>query len=169
MLLWTMDTDVIVSCGGNSKASLVWAVGGFCDRKAFQVYIIPVHGCQVSWTWQIPGSANFLCLHWEWHSVVLSHQIKEFAWGTWKAFYEVTATFLVLSNGPGPVVVNNDYVALLERFTILLYDRTSNVVNIDEACQELSTKKGRHMDAIPPTRGEIVQHINRAVYQNGHC
>ena len=51
---------------------------------------------------------------------------KKFAWGTWKAFYEVTATHLVLSTGPGPVEVNN-HVALLEQFTILLYDRTSNL------------------------------------------
>ena len=59
------------------------------------------------------------------------------AWDTWKAFDEVTATFLAVCTGP--VEVNEDHVASLERFTILLYDRTSNVVNIDEACQELFT------------------------------
>ena len=25
------------------------------------------------------------------------------------------------------------------------------------------------MDAIPPTRGALVQHIKRVVYQGGHC
>ena len=77
---------------------------------------------------------------------------------------EVTATFLGLSTGP--VEVNSDHVA--ERSTILLYDLTSSVVNVDEACQELFTKKGRHMDAISPTRAAFVQHIKGTAYQVGH-
>ena len=86
---------------------------------------------------------------------------------TWKVFDEVTATFLALSTGP--VEVNDENVATLERFTILLCGRTSSMVNIDEARQELFTKKGGPMDAIPPTKAALVQHIKRAVYQGGHC
>ena len=81
-------------------------------------------------------------------------------------FDEVTATFLALT---GPVEVNDENVATLERFTILLYGRTSSMVNIDEARQEFFTKKGRPMDAIPTTKAALVQHIKRAVYQGGHC
>ena len=79
----------------------------------------------------------------------------------------MTVTFLALSTRQ--VEINDDHVASLEQFTILLYDRTSNVVNINEACQVLFTKKARHMDAIPPTRAALVPHIKRAVYQGGHC
>ena len=82
-------------------------------------------------------------------------------------FDEVIATFLALSTGP--VEVNDENVVTLERFTILLYGRTSSMVNIDEAHQELFTKKGRPMDAIPPTKTALVQHIKRAVYQGGYC
>ena len=96
-----------------------------------------------------------------------STRSKKSAWETWKVFDEVTATFLALSTGP--VEVNDENVATLERFTILLYGRTSSMVNIDEARQELFTKKGRPMDAIPPTKAAVVQHIKRAVYQEGHC
>ena len=39
---------------------------------------------------------------------------------------------------------------------ILLYDRTSDLVCIDEARKHLFTKKGRAMDAIPPTRAALV-------------
>ena len=60
-------------------------------------------------------------------------------------------------------------MATLERFTILLYDRTSSLVNVDEAQKQLFTKKGRAMDAIPYTRVALVQHIKRAVHQGGHC
>ena len=58
---------------------------------------------------------------------------------------------------------------MLERFTILLYDRTSSMMDIDKARQLLFTKKGQAMDAIPPTRAALVEHIKRAVYQGGHC
>ena len=92
---------------------------------------------------------------------------KKSAWDTWRVFEEVTATFLVLSTEPDQV--NDDDVATLERFTILLYDRTSSSVNVNEARKQLFTKKGRAIDAIPPTRAALVQHIKRAVYQGGHC
>ena len=92
---------------------------------------------------------------------------KKIAWDTWKSYVEVTRTFLALSAGPDEVP--NEDVAVLERFTILLYDRTSDLVCIDEARKHLFTKKGRAMDAIPPTRAALVQHIQRTVYQGGHC
>ena len=50
---------------------------------------------------------------------------------------------------------------MLERFSIQLYDRTSGLVNIDETRKQLFSRKGRAMNAIPPTR--VVQHIKRAV------
>lgn len=70
---------------------------------------------------------------------------KKTAWDTWKAFGDVTPTFLTLSTGPAQIA--DEDVALLELFTILLYDRTSNVLNIDEARLELFTKRGRAMES----------------------
>ena len=60
-------------------------------------------------------------------------------------------------------------MTMLEHFTILLYNHTSSKVHIDEARQELFTVKGWAMDAIPPTRAALMQHIRRAVYQGGNC
>ena len=42
------------------------------------------------------------------------------------------------------------------------------LIIIDEARQKLFTMKGQSMDAIPPTRAALLQHIKRAVYQGGH-
>ncbi|KAG0700758.1 hypothetical protein GWK47_025468 [Chionoecetes opilio] len=92
---------------------------------------------------------------------------KKTAWDTWKVFDELTPALVHLSMGTADI--SDDVVAVLERFTILLYDRTINLVNIDEARQALFTKKGRAMEAIPPTRGALVQQIKRAVYTGGHC
>ena len=73
--------------------------------------------CQVSWTWQILGSVNFSCLHRMWHSFSSFHtRSKKSAWGTWKEFDEVTATFLALSTGW--VELNANHVASLEQWTI---------------------------------------------------
>ncbi|KAG0721106.1 hypothetical protein GWK47_047115 [Chionoecetes opilio] len=80
---------------------------------------------------------------------------KKTAWDTWKVFDELTPALVHLSTGTADI--SDDVVAVLERFTILLYDRTINLVNIDEARQALFTKKGRAMEAIPPTRGALVQ------------
>ena len=52
---------------------------------------------------------------------------------------------------------------------LTIYVCTNSKVNIDEARQELFTMKGQSMDAIPPTRAALLQHIRRAVYQGGHC
>ncbi|KAG0713094.1 hypothetical protein GWK47_016978 [Chionoecetes opilio] len=70
---------------------------------------------------------------------------KKTAWDTWKVFDELTPALVHLSTGTADI--SDDVVAVLERFTILLYDRTSNLVNIDEARQALFTKKGRAMEA----------------------
>ncbi len=82
-------------------------------------------------------------------------------------YNNVTSAFLSLSTGP--LLIKDEDATVLERFTILLYDRTSNIVNIDEARRELFTKKGRAMDTLPPTKAALVQHIQRSVYQGGHC
>ena len=80
---------------------------------------------------------------------------KKSAWDTWMAYEEVTATFLALSTAPDDI--NEKDIVVLERFSILLYDRTSGLVNIGEARKQLFSRKGRAMDAIPPTRAALVQ------------
>ena len=79
----------------------------------------------------------------------------------------MTDTFLALSTGPSDI--SEAHVSVLKRFTILLYDRTSSKDDINEARQQLFAKKGRTMDAVPPTQAALFQHIKRAAYQGGHC
>ena len=92
---------------------------------------------------------------------------KKSAWDTWKAYDEATSTFLALSKAP--TEVSDDDLAVLERFTILLYDRTSAESDINKDRQDLFCKKGRQMEALPPTRAALLQHVKRAVYQGGYC
>ena len=80
---------------------------------------------------------------------------------------DLTPALLLVTSDPSKI--SDGVVAAIERFTFLLYDRTSNSKSIDEARLDMFTKKGRAMDAIPPTKAALVQHIKRAVYQGGHC
>ena len=87
---------------------------------------------------------------------------KKSAWTTWMSYDDVTSTFLSLSTRPS--LIKDVDTTVLEHFTILLYNHTSTIVKIDEARSEMFTKKGREMDALPPTKAALVQHIRREVY-----
>jgi hypothetical protein len=93
---------------------------------------------------------------------------KKMGMNIWKASEDVIKTCLALSTGPTQLTDEDVVVVERRRFTVHLYDRTSSMVNIDEAPQELFTKKGQTMEAIPSTKAALVQHIKRIVYQGGH-
>jgi hypothetical protein len=92
---------------------------------------------------------------------------KKRAWDTWSSYVEVTAAFLTLSSKP--VVIDNDTMAVLERFVILMYDRTSSEEDVNTVRRELFAKKSRAIEAIPPTQAALHQHVKRVAYQGGHC
>jgi hypothetical protein len=96
---------------------------------------------------------------------------KKTAWESWKACDEVTditAAFCALAATPNPSIVD-DYMDALERFVVLLYDRTSSQEHVNEARKHLFTQNARSIDALPPTREALRQHIKRAAYQAGLC
>ena len=84
----------------------------------------------------------------------------------WKSFPEVTSAFLSLGNTPP--VVDDSCMATLERFVVLLYDRTSAQTAVNGAGKQLFVKKGRQFEAIPPTRAALLEHSKRAVLQAGY-
>ena len=55
----------------------------------------------------------------------------------------------------------------IERFVVLLYDRTSTSTDVNKARCKLFAKKG-NVELIPPTSAALKQHVRRAVYQGGH-
>lgn len=91
---------------------------------------------------------------------------KATAWSVWQAYPDVTETFYALSSCPQELA--EEHLAKLERYTVLLYDRTSSEVNVNACRKVLFTKKGRQINNIPPSHGAIVQHIKRAALQAGH-
>jgi hypothetical protein len=82
----------------------------------------------------------------------------------WNTFPKVTEAFsaCIKSEELSDVVI-----ALIERFTILMYDQTSGTCDINEARRELFTKTPvtRLLENIPPTKDALLQHIRRATMQ----
>jgi len=93
------------------------------------------------------------------------------AWQTWTACDEVTdvtAAFCALAASPSLSAIDN-HMDALERFVVLLYDRTSSHEHVNECRKHLFTQTGRSIDAFPPTREAPQQHPKRAAYQAGYC
>ena len=91
---------------------------------------------------------------------------KKTALGTWNSFAQITPIFIALSSSP--TAIHDDWMQALERYVVLLYNRTSSCLTVDEAWKQLFTRKSRRLDSIPPTRDALLQHVKRTAYQAGH-
>ena len=67
-----------------------------------------------------------------------------------------------------PEAIPEQAMALIERFVVLLYSRTSSQTAVNKARQDLFSKGNRTLENIPPTQAALLQHTKRAVYQAGH-
>ena len=86
------------------------------------------------------------------------------AWEACKEYIEVTAAFEELSKINDQI--SETTFSRLERFVILLYDRTSDITEVDVARKDLFTRKSRSLENIPPTQDALKQHLKRASYQS---
>lgn len=62
-----------------------------------------------------------------------------------------------------------EYLPTIERFVILMYDRTSHKGCINSVRKHLFTKRNRQMQNLPPTKAALAEHVKRACYQAGYC
>ena len=92
---------------------------------------------------------------------------KQTAWEVWKSFPSLTDALGQLCSAANKVL-SDDSLRIIERFIILLYDRTSTFSNINDARMYLFTKRNRSIEGLPPTYAALIQHIKRAVYQGYH-
>ena len=84
----------------------------------------------------------------------------------WNAYDEVTPAFCALAGTPESV---ENWLSPLERFVVLLYDRTSSQEFVTGARKQLFTQKGRAIDGLPPTQAALLQHTKQAAHQACHC
>ena len=63
-----------------------------------------------------------------------------------------------------PSQVSPDDLNEIERYVVLLYQRTSSLSHVNEARKQLFAQN-RKMENIPPTLHALEQHVKRSVYQ----
>jgi len=73
---------------------------------------------------------------------------KRTAWAVWTALPALTQTLVDLSTAP--IHVDEDHMHTIEKFFILLYDRTSTSTDVDKARCKLFAKNS-NVQLIPPT------------------
>ena len=88
---------------------------------------------------------------------------KKTAWDVWGVYPELTPVLSILKASPEDIT--EESMAVLERFVVLLYGRTSSITKVNEARQQLFSKRLRELDSIPPTQAALEQHVKRAVLQ----
>ena len=77
---------------------------------------------------------------------------KKSVWEAWKAYPEATEAFRFVDDSPFlPLEISTPIFNVLQRFVVILFDRTSLATDMNTARQELFTKKNRALENIPPT------------------
>ena len=80
----------------------------------------------------------------------------------------MTRAFTYMALHPyAEIDVGTENFQLLERFTVILYDKTSDLQHVDEARKELFCQKEKTMERLPPTQDALLQHLKRVAYQAG--
>ena len=93
---------------------------------------------------------------------------KRTAWEAWRCFPEVTRAFQQIMNKPfSQITEDSEQFKLLEHFTVLMYDKASNLDLVNECRRVLFCQKGKSMENIPPSQAALLEHSRRAIYQAG--
>jgi len=79
-----------------------------------------------------------------------------------KILPELTEALLLLLSF-APRDIPDPDMRIIERFKILLYDRTSKCTGIDKARRK-PFAMNKNLQLIPPTKAALEEHANRAVY-----
>ena len=66
-----------------------------------------------------------------------------------------------------PPVFGDEEKKVLERFVIIMYERSSSTTDIDSVRLDMIARKKKSYDAIPPTNATLDYHIKRASHQAG--
>jgi len=75
---------------------------------------------------------------------------------------EVSSSFAKLSQCPS--AVEDSDLQALERFVVLMYDRSRDVTIVNEASLDLFARKQRPYDSIPPTQAPLKEHAKCAFF-----
>lgn len=90
---------------------------------------------------------------------------KKTAWQIWNLYPDLTPVLVNLTASPPTLNDVQESSPVIERFVVLLYNKSSVNSKVNVERQRLFAQKSRSIDAIPPSQAALKQHILRAVYQ----
>ena len=94
-----------------------------------------------------------------------SGKCKKTAFQAWKCYPEATEVFRTLSTPQA--MLSDEQLRILERFVVLMYNRTTPHQDVNKARQFMFSQGTRSIESIPPSQAALEQYIKRAAYQAG--
>ena len=92
---------------------------------------------------------------------------KRSIWEAWKSFPEVASAFLFLAeNSFKAVDITSPDFMTLERFTVVLYDNTSDCQYLNELRRELFCKKNRSSENLPSNQDAPAKHVKWTIFRS---
>ena len=82
------------------------------------------------------------------------------------AYGQLTDTFVTMMK-PATAVHFEMFMAVIQGFVVVMYDRTSSAMNVGEARLHLLAQKGWAIEAIPPTESALLKHKGE-LYTKAH-
>ena len=100
-------------------------------------------------------------------SVSAFHGIgKKTAWAVWRSMPHINHVLSHLEKGSS--IISTEDMEEIERYVVLLYQRTSPLCQVNEARKQMFATGNRKIENIPRTKDALEQHVKRAAYQAGH-
>ena len=88
---------------------------------------------------------------------------KKTAWSVMKTYSFFAEALERLTENPNSYK-DPEILSVIERYCILLYDRTSSLESVNDARRKLFPSKAG-LENIPPTQDALIEHLKRALYQ----
>ncbi|CAB3996630.1 Hypothetical predicted protein [Paramuricea clavata] len=93
---------------------------------------------------------------------------KKSAWQAWELYPDVTSTFEFLAkNVYHQLTADSAHFKRIERYVVVLFDKSSPLDSINRTRMELFCKNNRAMDKLPPIQDALLQHVHRSIFQVG--
>ena len=134
----TNDTDVVVlaiSVANTLPVDEMWIT----FRLGKHVYNLAVHSIATSLGQDKASVLPMFHALTGCDTVSFGGRAKKTAWDTWMVFPELTPELRSVKSSPANIA--DDSMDVIERFVVLLYDRTSSLTKVIEARQEIVFKK----------------------------
>ena len=146
----TVDNDaVIIAVGHFGSLGVVELWIGFGTGKAFQHS--PVH--EITQTLGPEKSLSCPLFHSLMGCDTTSSFLgmgKKTAWAAWQAYPKLTETLLTLSDDPTLLTLDSIHMARLERWTVVMYSKSSGCSRVNDVRRQLFTHGTRTLDHPPP-------------------